>query len=91
MKRHKLPFNISLDKKYNELNIEDFPFDWEEYKIKRKPRTITMENELHMELSKFKTYNIGLSEIIDLGMRYALGKQEFRKLAAELIEIKIKE
>lgn len=89
MKRHKLPFNFSLEKKYNELNIEDFPNDWKECKNNRKGRTVTMDNDLHMEISKFKTYNVGFSEIIDLGMRYALGKQEFRKLAAEIIEIKI--
>ncbi len=47
-----------------------------------------VENNLHIELSKFKTYNITLSEIMDLGMRYALGKQEFRRLAAEVIELK---
>lgn len=91
MKQPKLPFSFSLERKYNDLNIDTFPSDWQEFKKQRKSRTVTMENDLHMELSKFKTYNIAFSEIIDLGMRYALGKQEFRKLAAEVIELKIKQ
>lgn len=49
-----------------------------------------LDNGLHMELGKFKTYDISISEIMDLGLRYALSKQEFRKLAAEVIEIKNK-
>lgn len=47
-----------------------------------------IHNDLHLEMGKFKTFNISQSEIIDLGMRYALGKQEFRRLAAEVIERK---
>ena len=56
----------------------------------RKSRPIMLDNGLHMELGKFKTYDISISEIMDLGLRYALSKQEFRKLAAEVIEIKNK-
>lgn len=47
-----------------------------------------IHNDLHLEIGKFKTFNISQSEIIDLGMRYALGKQEFRRMAAEVIERK---
>lgn len=88
MKRYKLPFNVNLEKKYNDINIENFLPDWISLKSKRKNRMVSINNDLHIELGKFKTYDLSLSEIIDLGMRYALSKQEFRKLAAEVIERK---
>ena len=31
-----------------------------------------------------------MNEVIDLGMRYALGKREFRRLMAQVIELKNK-
>ncbi|MGC4130245.1 MAG: hypothetical protein QM564_11980 [Bergeyella sp.] len=88
MKHFKLPFNINLERKYNDINIEKFLLDWQIYEENRKNKTITMDNDLHIELGKFATYNISLNEVVDLGLRYALGKQEFRKIAAELIELK---
>lgn len=88
MKRYKLPFDLSLEKKYNDVNIDSFIPEWEENKSERKNRQLMIDNNLHIELSKFKTYDISLSQIVDLGMRYALGKQEFRRLAAEVIENK---
>lgn len=84
----KLPFKIQLEKKYNEINIDSFLNDWEEEKNNRKNRPIMLNNDLHLELGKFRTYDMSISEVIDLGMRYALSKQEFRKLAAELILMK---
>ena len=88
MRHFKLPFKVQLERKYNEINIDNFLKDWEEEKVNRKSRPIMLDNGLHLELGKFKTYDISISEIVDLGMRYALSKQEFRKLAAEVIEIK---
>ena len=88
MKRYKLPFDLSLEKKYNDVNIDSFIPEWEENKSERKNRQLMFDNNLHIELSKFRTYDISLSQIVDLGMRYALGKQEFRRLAAEVIENK---
>ncbi len=88
MKRYKLPFDLSLEKKYNDVNIDSFIPEWEENKSERKNRQLMIDNNLHIELSKFRTYDISLSQIVDLGMRYALGKQEFRRLAAEVIENK---
>ncbi|HCD9233399.1 TPA: hypothetical protein NEG48_000357 [Elizabethkingia anophelis] len=88
MKRYKLPFNITLERKYNDINIEEFIVDWNDEKENRKNRPIMIHNDLHLEIGKFKTFNISQSEIIDLGMRYALGKQEFRRMAAEVIERK---
>lgn len=91
MKHLKLAFSIQLERKYNEINIEKYLPDCEILKHERKTREIEMDNNLHIELGKFKTFDIDLSEIIDLGMRYALGKHEFRKLVAQLIEIKAAE
>ncbi|RNA61396.1 hypothetical protein D1631_05340 [Chryseobacterium nematophagum] len=88
MKHYKLPFNINLERKYNDINIEKYLPDRELNKGKRKSRIFLMDNDLHIELGKFKTFDTDLSEIIDLGMRYALGKQEFRKLAAQVLQIK---
>ena len=88
MKRYKLPFDLSLEKKYNDVNIDSFIPEWEENKSERKNRQLMIDNNLHIELSKFRTYDISLSQIVDLGMRYALGKQEFRRWAAEVIENK---
>lgn len=88
MKHYKLPFNITLEKKFNDLNIDGFIPDWALVKEQRKNRVIAVNNDLHLELGKFKTFDLSISEVIDLGMRYALGKQEFRKLAAEVIERK---
>ncbi|WP_291065337.1 MULTISPECIES: hypothetical protein [unclassified Empedobacter] len=47
-----------------------------------------MDNDLHIEIGKFKTFDLSQAEVIDLALRYALGKQEFRKLSAQLIELK---
>ncbi|HFK5538402.1 TPA: hypothetical protein ACGZ96_003566 [Elizabethkingia anophelis] len=88
MRRYKLPFSITLERKYNDINIEEFITDWNDEKKNRKNRPVMIHNDLHLEMGKFKTFNISQSEIIDLGMRYALGKQEFRRLAAEVIERK---
>lgn len=42
-----------------------------------------------MELGKFETYEISKNEVIDLALRYALSKREFRRLTAQIIEQKI--
>nr|WP_315126671.1 hypothetical protein [uncultured Capnocytophaga sp.] len=81
----KLPFNIQLERKYNEINIEYFLSDWTEAQKDRRERNISMCNDLHIELGKFNTFEIDLSEIIDLGLRYALSKREFRSMIAKLI------
>ncbi|WP_292009671.1 hypothetical protein [Chryseobacterium sp.] len=91
MKHYKLPFNVTLERKYNDINIEKYLSERELYEQERKSRMILMDNDLHIELGKFKTFEVDLSEIIDLGMRYAMGKQEFRKLAAQILEIKEKQ
>ena len=73
MKPFKLPFNIQLERKYNEINTEDFLRDWIENEENRRDRTISMSNDLH---------------IIDIGIRYSLCKREFRGLMAQLIAYK---
>lgn len=88
MKQYKLPFHIKHERKYNEINIEKYLTDRDSHKEERKSRTIEMDNDLHIEFGKFKTFDIDLSVIIDLALRYALGKHEFRKLAAQVIELK---
>lgn len=88
MKHFKLPFSINLKRKYNDINIESFIEDWNAYEDDRRQRDIAMDNDLHIEIGKFQTFNLTINEIIDLGMRYALGKHEFRKIAAEVIELK---
>ncbi|WP_353166594.1 hypothetical protein [Empedobacter brevis] len=88
MKRYKLPFKISLERKYNDITIDRYLDEREEYKEERKNRTILMDNDLHIEIGKFKTFDLSQDEVIDLALRYALGKQEFRKLSAQLIELK---
>ena len=88
MKRYKLPFKISLERKYNDITIDRYLEEREEYKEERKNRTILMDNDLHIEIGKFKTFDLSQDEVSDLALRYALGKQEFRKLSAQLIELK---
>ena len=88
MKRYKLPFKISLERKYNDITIDRYLDEREEYKEERTNRTILMDNDLHIEIGKFKTFDLSQDEVIDLALRYALGKQEFRKLSAQLIELK---
>lgn len=88
MKHYKLPFNVNLERKYNDINIERYLQDSEEFLEERKERSIPIYNDVHIELGKFKTFDLDYCEIIDIALRYALGKQEFRKLAAQLIEIK---
>ena len=84
-KTPKLPFDIQLERKYNEINTDYFLSDWIEHQDERRDRTISMCNDLHIELGKFNTFEIDLSEIIDLGLRYALSKREFRNIVAKLI------
>lgn len=88
MKHYKLPFNIKLERKYNDINIEKYLPERNLHKEDRKSRTILMDNDLHIEVGKFKTFDIDHSEIIDLALRYALGKHEFKKLAAQVLELK---
>ncbi|WPO84640.1 hypothetical protein SD427_18755 (plasmid) [Chryseobacterium sp. JJR-5R] len=88
MKHYKLPFSIRLDRKYNEVNIEKFLVEREEFKEARENRMIEMDNDVHIEYGKFQTYNVDRSVIMDLALRYAMGKQEFRKLAAQVIDHK---
>ena len=90
MPQYKLPFSIHLERKYNDINIEDFIKDWEQEKSNRQERTVAIDNELYIELGKFNTFSIDMNEIIDLGMRYALDKREFRRLMAQVIELKNK-
>ena len=71
-KTPKLPFDIQLERKYNEINTDYFLSDWIEHQDERRDRTISMCNDLHIE-------------IIDLGLRYALSKREFRNMVAKLI------
>ena len=84
MKPFKLPFNIQLERKYNEINTEDFLRDWIENEENRRDRTISMSNDLHIELVKFGTFEVDLNEIIDI----ALSKREFRGMIAQLIAYK---
>lgn len=88
MKPSKLPFNIQLERKYNEINTEDFLRDWIENEENRRDRTISMSNDLHIELVKFGTFEVDINEIIDIGLRYALSKREFRGMIAQLIAYK---
>lgn len=90
MRHYKLPFNIHLENKFNDINIDQFIDEWNNEKNQRKAKQVTLMNDLAIELGKFKVFDISISEIIDLGMRYALGKQEFRKMAAMFIELKSK-
>ena len=88
MKHYKLPFKINLERKYNDINIDQYLAEREEKSEERKIWNIAIDNDLHMELGKFQTYDISLDEIIDLAVRYALNKHEFKKLSAQLIEEK---
>lgn len=87
---NKLPFSVQLERKYNEINAENFVFDWLEYQNERQNRIISMSNDLHIELNKFGTFNIDLDEIIDFGLRYALSKREFRNMMTDVINLKSK-
>ena len=91
MKRYKLPFKISLERKYNDITIDRYLEERDEYKEERKDRIILMDNDLHIEIGKFKTFDLSQEEVIDLALRYALSKQEFRKLSAQLIELKLEQ
>ncbi len=87
-RQYKLPFILRLERKYNDINIEDFLEDWKETESERQERKINMHNDLHIELNKFETYNLKLHQILDLAMRYAFSKREFKRLCAQLIELK---
>ena len=83
-----LPFTVQLERKYNNINAEHFVSDWIESERNRKNRVISMCQDLHLELSKFNTFEIDINEMIDLGLRYALSKREFRSIIAEIIQYK---
>lgn len=87
-KHYKLPFILKLERKYNDINIEEFLADWEETSEDRKDRTVSMDNNLHIELNKFQTFEVGFDEIVDLAIRYAFSKREFTRLATQVIELK---
>ncbi len=88
MKHYKLPFSIKLERKYNDINIDNLLSERDLFKEEHKNQTIAIDNNLHIEFGKFKTFDIDHSEIMDLAMRFALGKHEFRKLAAQVIDLK---
>ena len=88
MKVAKLPLSIQLERKYNDINMYRFINDWTETKKNRKNRVISMSNDLYTELDKFKIFEIDLNEMIDIGLRYALNKKEFRNMLTQLIKEK---
>lgn len=88
MKAAKLPLSIQLKRKYNDINMYRFINDWMETKKNRKNRVISMSNDLYTELDKFKIFEIDLNEMIDIGLRYALNKKEFRNMLTQLIKEK---
>ncbi|MDO5608730.1 MAG: hypothetical protein Q4G08_09780 [Capnocytophaga sp.] len=88
MRSKKLPFNIQLNRKYNDINVDNFLQDWWETKDNRRERIICMDDELHLEMGKFSTYDIDINEVIDIGLRYALSKKEFRDMLAQIIDEK---
>ena len=88
MKAAKLPLSIQLERKYNDINMYRFISDWVETQKNRRNRIISMSNDLYTELDKFKIFEIDLNEIIDIGLRYALNKQEFRNMITQLIKEK---
>lgn len=88
MKAAKLPLSIQLERKYNDINMDRFINDWMETKKNRKNRVISMSNDLYTELDKFKIFEIDLNEMIDIGLRYALNKKEFRNMLTQLIKEK---
>ena len=88
MKAAKLPLSIQLERKYNDINMYRFINDWMETKKNRKNRVISMSNDLYTELDKFKIFEIDLNEMIDIGLRYALNKREFRNMLTQLIKEK---
>ena len=88
MKAAKLPLSIQLERKYNDINMYRFINDWMETKKNRKNMVISMSNDLYTELDKFKIFEIDLNEMIDIGLRYALNKKEFRNMLTQLIKEK---
>lgn len=82
----KLPFDIKVIKKYDDLNIDEFLQDYQNRTAERKSRSIQMQNDIHLQLGKFITYGVSKSQVIDLALRYALTKQDFKKLLAKVIE-----
>lgn len=88
MKAAKLPLSIQLERKYNDITMYRFINDWVETQKNRRNRIISMSNDLYTELDKFKMFEIDLNEIIDIGLRYALNKQEFRNMITQLIKEK---
>ena len=88
MKAAKLPISIQLERKYNDITMYRFINDWMETKKNRKNRVISMSNDLYTELDKFKIFEIDLNEMIDIGLRYALNKKEFRNMLTQLIKEK---
>ena len=83
-----LPFTVHFVWKYIFMYVEHFVSDWIESECNRKNRVISMCQDLHLELSKFNTFEIDINEMIDLGLRYALSKREFRSIMAEIIQYK---
>lgn len=88
MKAAKLPLSIQLERKYNDITMYRFISDWVETQKNRRNRIISMSNDLYTELDKFKIFEIDLNEIIDIGLRYALNKKEFRNMLTQLIKEK---
>ena len=88
MKLNKLHFNIQLERKYNEINSEKFLYDWQQDEANRTNKVVSISNDLHLELKKINNFGISLNEIIDIGLRYALSKREFRRIIAQLITYK---
>lgn len=88
MKAAKLPLSIQLERKYNDITMYRFINDWVETQKNRRNRVISMSNDLYTELDKFKIFEIDLNEMIDIGLRYALNKKEFRNMLTQLIKEK---
>lgn len=81
-----LPFTIKLKEKYNEVNVENFVEEF--IKGEKQCIEVKLKKDLTEIIEKGNEYRLSTDEMVELAVRYAFNKREFKNMLAYLIEYK---
>lgn len=84
-----LPFKIKLNEKYNEVNVESFIENF--YSGAREKSVVLLKDDLWEVITQCKQHRLSTNEVVELAVRYAFSKREFKNMLAYLIQHKIED
>lgn len=84
--KHSLPFKIKLNEKYNEINVESFIDNF--HNDKKDRVDILLKEDLLEAIDQCRKHSISTNEVVELAVRYAFNKREFKNMLAYIIQHK---